>query len=273
MALTIGTAPFGTDPGGVLNATVEGPERVIWWEDHPRRVRVTVGGEVVAESSRMKLLHETGELPVYYFPDEDVRSELLEPSDHHTWCPYKGRASYRSVRVGDRLAEDAAWRYPEPIEGAPPLAGYTAFFWHRMDRWYEEDEEVFVHAPDPYHRIDCRRSSRHVRVALDGVVLAESDRPTVLFETGLPPRFYLSPADVRSELLEPSDAHTECPYKGRASYRSVRVRGALHEDLVWCYPQALPEATKVQGLLCFYNERVDLEVDGEAWDRPVTKFS
>lgn len=273
MSLTIGTAPFGKTPRGSFNFERRGPERTIWWEEHPRAVRAVFAGTTVAASSRVRLLHETDQLPVYYFPEDDVRTDLLEPSERKTRCPEKGQATYWSVVVDGRVSEDATWSYPEPVEGAPPLAGYYAFHWDRIDHWYEEDEEVCVHPPDPYHRIDCRRSSRRIRISLDGEVLAESDRPTILFETGLPPRFYLSPADVRTELLVPSDSTTECPYKGTASYWSVEAGGTRHDDLVWYYPQPLPEAAKVQGLYACFNERVDLEVDGERWDRPVTKFS
>ncbi len=142
-----------------------------------------------------------------------------------------------------------------------------------MDAWYEEDEEVFVHPRDPYHRLDVLHASRHVRISLDGELLAESIRPVVLFETGLPPRYYLPPDDARTELLEPSDAHSRCPYKGLASYYSVKVGGDAGRDLVWYYPEPLREVEKIAGRLAFYNERVDLEIDDVAQPRPRTRFS
>ncbi|MDQ3966496.1 MAG: DUF427 domain-containing protein, partial [Actinomycetota bacterium] len=141
------------------------------------------------------------------------------------------------------------------------------------DAWYEEDEEVFVHPRDPYHRVDILDSSRHVRVLVNGEVVAETDRPELLFETGLPTRYYIPPEDVREELLVPSDTTTQCPYKGVASYWSVDAGGELFEDLSWYYPEPLPEAAKISGLLCFFNERVDLEVDGEKQPRPRTRWS
>ena len=145
MTLTIGTGPFGDQGDKSFNFEVRAPsDHLLYFEDSPRRVRVVFGGETVADSRRAKLLHEAGLLPVYYFPIEDVRMELLEESDHTTHCPYKGDASYWSVRAGVRVAENAVWSYLEPIDSAPPIAGYLAFYWRKMDHWYEEDEEVFV---------------------------------------------------------------------------------------------------------------------------------
>jgi uncharacterized protein (DUF427 family) len=258
MTLTIGTGPFGDQGEKTFNFEVEAPrDHVLYFEDSPRRVRVVFGGETVADSRRVKLMHEKGLLPVYYFPEEDVRMDLLEESDHTTHCPFKGDASYWSVKVGDRVAENAVWGYPEPLEDAPPLADYLAFYWRTMDHWYEEDEEVFVHPRDPYHRVDVLESSRHVKVRVNGEVVAETNRPTILFETG----------------LVPSDKETQCPYKGVASYYSVEVGGEQVEDLIWYYSEPIPEAAKMKGHLAFFNEKVDLEVDGEEQERPQTQWS
>jgi uncharacterized protein (DUF427 family) len=274
MTLTIGTGPFGEQSNGTFNFdTGVLREHTLYLEDSPRRVRVTLGGETVADSRRVKLLHETGHLPVYYFPEEDVRMDLLEESDHTTYCPFKGDASYWSVRVGDKVAENAVWGYPEPIDSAPPLTGYVAFYWNKMDAWYEEREQVFVHPRDPYHRVDILDSDRHVKVQLNGEVVAETDRPKVLFETGLPPRYYIPPEDVRMEMLTPTEKETQCPYKGVASYWSVEAGGERVENLVWSYRDPIPEAAKIKGLLCFFNEKVDLEVDGEEQERPRTRWS
>lgn len=274
MTLTIGTGPFGSQSTGAFNFdTSVLRAHTLFFEDSPRRVRVVFGGETVADSRRVKLLHETGLLPVYYFPQEDVRMDLLEATDHATHCPFKGDASYWTVRAGDKVAENAVWGYPEPLPEAPPLAGYVAFYWGAMDRWFEEDEEVFVHPRDPYHRVDVLDSSRHVRVSVHGEVVAESGRPKVLFETGLPPRYYIPPEDVRTDLLLPSDKRTRCPYKGVASYYSVEAGGERVEDLVWYYPEPIPAAGKVRDHLCFFNEKVDLVVDGEPQERPRTQWS
>ncbi len=278
MTLTIGTGPFGEQSNGTFNFdTGVLREHTLYLEDSPRRVRVMFSGQTVADSRSVKLLHETGLLPVYYFPEEDVRMDLLEESDHSTHCPFKGDASYWSVRVGNRVAENAVWSYPEPIDSAPPLAGYLAFYWRIMDHWYEEDEEVFVHPRDPYHRVDILESSRHLKVRVNGEVVAETQRPKVLFETGLPPRYYIPPEDVREDVLVGSEKTTRCPYKGTASYWSVETGGERAEDLVWYYPEPIPEAAKIKGHLAFFNEKVDLEVDlevdGEKQERPQTQWS
>jgi uncharacterized protein (DUF427 family) len=142
-----------------------------------------------------------------------------------------------------------------------------------VDAWFEEDDEVFVHARDPYHRVDVLNSSRHVRVEIDGATVAASRRPRLLFETGLPTRYYLPKADVRMDLLEPTDTTTRCPYKGEAIYWSARIGGQLREDVVWSYPYPIPEIPKIEHLLAFFNERVDLYVDGELQVRPQTPWS
>jgi uncharacterized protein (DUF427 family) len=274
MTLTIGTGPFGDQGEKMFNFEVRAPsDHVLYFEDSPRRVRVMLGGETVADSRRVKLMHETRHLPVYYFPEEDVRMDLLEVTDHTTTCPFKGEASYWSVRVGENVAENAVWSYPDPIESAPPIAGYLAFYWRKMDHWYEEDEEVFVHPRDPYHRVDVLESSRHVKVSVNGEVVAETDRPVVLFETGLPPRYYIPPEDVREDVLVPSDRRTQCPYKGTASYHSVEAGGETAEDVVWHYPEPIAAAEKIRDILSFFNEKVDLEVDGESQERPQTQWS
>jgi len=274
MTLTIGTGPFGNQSTGTFNFDTGALKpHTLYFEDSPRRVRIVFNGETVADSKRAKLMHETGLLPIYYFPQEDVRSELLEESDHSTHCPFKGDASYWSVRVGERVAENAVWGYPEPLEDAPPLASYLAFYWGEMDHWYEEDEEVFVHPRDPYHRVDVLESSRHVRISVNGEVVVETDRPRILFETGLPPRYYITPEDVREDVLLGSEKTTQCPYKGVASYYSVEAGGQRVEDLVWYYPEPIAATEKIKGHLCFFNEKVDLEVDGEAQERPQTQWS
>lgn len=259
MTLTIGTGPFGRETAGRFNFTRSGPAHVLYWEDQPKRVRLEVAGETIADTRRAKLLHETGLLPVTYLPLEDVRSDLLEDSDRSSHCPFKGDARYWSVRVGDRLVEDLLWGYPEPLEGAPPLAGYVAPYVDRVDAWYEEDERLLGHPHDPYHRVDALRSSRHVRVLLDGETVADTTRPVLVFETGLPPRPYLPREDVRMTALQPSDTTSVCPYKGVASYWAVEG-----EDVAWSYEDPLPEATAAGGHLAFLTgDHVVVEVDGE----------
>jgi uncharacterized protein (DUF427 family) len=245
----------------------------VWTEPNGRRVRVFIGGQAVADSERTVYLFETGHLPVYYFPRSDVRFDLLEPTGHHTHCPYKGDASYYSVVVGDRRADNAVWAYPQPLSSLPEIADYVAFYWDSADAWYEEDDEVFKHPRDPYHRVDVLHSSRHVQVRIGGVTVADSRRPALLFETGLPVRYYLPKLDVRQDLLLPSATRTRCPYKGEAAYWSVEVAGARLDDVVWGYPAPIPEAPKIENLVAFFNEKVDILVDGVLQERPVTPWS
>jgi uncharacterized protein (DUF427 family) len=273
MTLTVGTGPLGHAPAGAFNRDLPELKGLIYFEDFPRRVRAELGGETVVDSRHAKLLHEHGLLPVLYFPEDEVRTDLFEPSGKRTHCPWKGDASYWSVRRGDRVAKDAVWGYPEPLPDAPPLKGYVAFYWHAMDRWLEEDEEMLGHVRDPYHRVDVLDSSRHVKVSLDGVALAETHRPKALFETGLPVRWYIPPQDVRLDLLEHSDKLTTCAYKGQAAHLSARVDGELEKNLVWTYAEPRRDAERIRGHLCFYNEFVDIEVDGEAQERPQSPFS
>jgi uncharacterized protein (DUF427 family) len=254
-----------------LDDTAAPPVRI---EPCPKRLRVLLGGATIADSRRASYMFERGHVPVYYFPRVDVRADALVPSEKHTHCPLKGEASYWSVRVGDRTSKDALWAYPSPIPECPDISGLVAFYWDRVDHWLEEDEEVFVHARDPYHRIDVLHSSRHVRVVVGGVTVAESRRPRVLFETGLPVRHYLPKLDVRMDLLEPSETVTACAYKGRASHFHARVGDRLVRDVAWIYPFPNPETFKIQDLVCFYDERVEaIAVDGETVAVPTTPWS
>ncbi len=272
MGLMTGSGPFGREPAGTFNFEPPAPRRALYLEPTPKRIRVVVGGETVADSRGAFMLQESGHQPIYYFPPDDVRSELLEPSDRRTRCPKKGEASYYTIRAGDSVVDAGAWYYPELIADAPPaLKGLIAFYWNRMDQWFEEDEEVFVHPRDPYHRVDVIASDRHVRVSLDGVELASSSRAMALFESNLPARWYLPREDVSAALVE-SDTLTRCPYKGAASYYSVEgVENG--KDLIWYYEDPLPEVARIAGLLCFFNERVDLELDGEDAERPESAWS
>ena len=250
------------------------PDYRITFEPSPRRVRVEFNGAFIADSTRAHLLFETRHLPVYYFPRADVRMDLLRPSDHHTFCPYKGTASYWTIAVGRRTAENAVWAYPEPFAEVAAIGDFVAFYWDRVDHWYEEDDEIFVHPRDPHKRVDVVNSSRPVRVVLGGQTIAETRAARFLFETRLPTRYYIPPADVRMDLLVPSEKRTACPYKGRARYWSARIGERVFEDIVWSYPEPIPECPKIAGYLCFFNERVDeIAVDGVAVPRPLTQWS
>lgn len=270
MGLMTGTGPLGKHPAGAFNFQTPPPGKAMYIEPCLKHVRVVLGGETIADSRRTAMLSESGHQPVYYFPPEDVRADVLEASDRHTVCPKKGEASYHSIRVGDRLERAAAWYYPEPLDGAAAIKDMIAFYWDRMDHWYEEAEEVFVHPRDPYHRVDVIPTDRHIRVSLDGELLAETDTAMALFESNLPVRWYVPREDVAAE-LEPTDTVTRCPYKGIASYYAVRRQnGDVVKDLIWYYDDPLRAADRIAGMLCFFNERVQVEVDGELEAKPET---
>ena len=236
MSLTFSDGPLSGHPPERVNYRIEGPAHKLLMHDFPRRVRAAFGGQTVLDTTRAVLLHETGLPPQLYAPIGDIRGDLIQPTDHHTFCPFKGTASYWTVTAGDQVAENAIWSYPEPNAEASWLQGYAGFYWAAMDEWYDEDERLEGRLRDPYHRVDVRRSSRHVRVLLGEEVLADTTRPLLLSETGLPNRFYLPAGDVRQDLLEPSDRHTVCAYMGTASYWSVTTDGRKLTDAVLVLP-------------------------------------
>ena len=239
-------------------------------EPGAKRVRAFLGGEVVVDTARPVLVWDKPYYPAYYVPLGDVRAEL-EPDAGRVHSPSRGDARTFTVRAGGVEVPGAALRYEDsPIEG---LRDLVRLDWDAMDAWFEEDEEVFTHPRDPYTRIDILASSRHVRVDVGGVTVAESASPRLLFETGLPVRYYLPKPHVRLDLLIPSATVSHCPYKGQAEYWSVRAPDGVHNDLAWSYRAPLPESQKVTGLVAFYNEKVDIHVDGVLQERPSTKFS
>lgn len=234
-----------------------------------KRVRALVGREVVFDTKEPWLVWEVPYFPTYYVPEEDVASGLVASGEIKR-SPSRGEAELLDLKLNGAIVEKAALRYREsPIE---ELRGLVRFEWNALDEWLEEDEPIYTHPRDPYTRVDILHSSRHVQVVVDGVTVADSDRPTILFETGLPPRYYLPLTDVVTELLTPSETQTHCPYKGTANYFSLEVEGKTHEDFVWIYRTPLPESQKIAGLVAFLNEKVDLYVDGDLQDRPQTKF-
>ncbi len=168
--------------------------------------------------------------------------------------------------------ENVIWNYPVPLEGAVDVIDYVAFYWDRVDAWFEEDEEVFVHARDPYKRVDCLSSSRKVSIVVNGETIAETNNSVLLFETGMPRRFYIPKADVRPGALQSSEKITRCPYKGEAHYYSIKAGGETVEDLAWSYRYPTAEAGKVAGHLCFPQGKVDLFVDGELEPKPQTRW-
>lgn len=259
-----------------MGTTLADLARTPWWpvvEPTPRWIRVRLGGELVADSHHALLLVQYGPgalarsfLPTYFVPRDDVHPGVLvdpQPDDAGTttW----------TVTAGGRRVEHGAWIHSAPPPPLEALAGMVTFSWRDLD-WFEEEEPVLAHARDPHKRVDVVHSSRHVRVELDGHLLAESSGPTLLFETGLPVRYYLPRADVVAELLS-SATHSTCPYKGIASWWCARVGNRIVDDLVWSYPTPIAENPRIAGLMAFLNEKVDLVVDGKRQARPVTPWS
>ncbi len=197
-----------------------------------------------------------------YVPVEDVRMELLEPTETSTYCPFKGTASYWTIRAGDSVAEDAVWGYPEPNEESSWLRGHVAFYWDKLDAWFDEDEQVFAHLRDPFHRCDVRPTSRRVTVQADGSELAATQRAMVLSETGLPNRLYIPREDVAEGVLEPSETREVCPYKGESTYWHVRVGDRLLEDAAWSYEEPFDEVGRITGHVCFRHDDVTADVAG-----------
>jgi uncharacterized protein (DUF427 family) len=264
MSLTLGNGPLTKSARSCWNVDLsEAPGHLLYLHDVPKRVRGVLAGVTVVDTRRARLLHETGLLPQWYLPLADVREDLLEPSPTSTHCPFKGDASYWSLRVGERREQDAVWTYADPLPSAPPLAGLVGIPYDRLDAWFEEDEELLGHPRDPFHRVDTRRSARHVVVRVAGEVVAETSRPVMLFETGLPARYYLPVDALREGHLEMSETTSVCPYKGIAQYRHVQVGDTRVEDAAWCYSEPLGEALHVAGYFSFLGDGVELEVDGE----------
>ena len=259
--------PFDLEDVRVL----PGNDREVRVEPTAKRVRAFFGEIAIADSTRVQIVSESGRLPVYYFPVDDVRMDLMVPGERTETSPHRGTASYLNIDVGQRRAADAAWRYLDAPAGVPDLTGLVAFHWRAMDAWYEEDEEVFTHARDPHHRIDVLRSSRHVEVLLGGAVVASTRNSRMLFETSLPVRYYLPPGDVRLDLLQPSERVSACAYKGQTSrYWSA---GDPRRDVAWSYEHPSDEVAKIAGLISFFNERVEVRIDGVVQPRLDTPWS
>jgi uncharacterized protein (DUF427 family) len=237
-------------------------------EPVPRRVRAFLGGRPVLDTTNALYVWESPKYPQFHIPLADVEPGVLVDEGRSAERPL-GTARRHGLRVGEVDRPGAGW-----VHDDGKVAGTVRLKWDALDAWYEEDEQVFVHPRNPYARVDALRSSRHVRVALDGVVLADSRAPVMVFETGLPTRYYFDRSAVAFEHLVPTDTVTACPYKGVTSgYWSVRVGDELHRDLAWTYDFPTRQLLPIAGLVAFYNEFVDVTVDGTPLERPRTPFS
>jgi uncharacterized protein (DUF427 family) len=239
-------------------------------EPVPRRIRAVLAGEVVLDTSSAIYVWEWPNYPQYYIPIADVRADLLVDEQHEQKLS-RGTARQHGLRVGDVTRPASLRVYGE--DALAGLAGTARFEWDALDAWYEEDEQVFVHPRNPYIRVDAIRSTRPVRIELDGVVLAESASSVMVFETGLPTRYYVNRTEIRLAHLVPSETVTSCPYKGTTSaYWSVTAGGTTHPDLAWSYDFPTRQLLPIAGLVAFYNEKVDTYLDRTLLERPVTHF-
>ena len=260
MTLTLGPSLFaGSASTAALNFSLAGaPAHRIVFTPDPRRLRAMLGGTVVLDTVRAHLLHETQIMPRIYAPLEDYRQDLLTPTDTTTHCPFKGDANYWTVAADGKEILDGLWGYAAPTEAAPFLKGYASLFEDNLDAWFVEEDRVFGHLKDPYHRVDAPPSTRPVVVRIGGEEVARSARPVLVFETGLPVRAYVPPADVHGAAVTVgSGRRAVCPYKGESLYWTV---GGV-EDAAWSYEAPLPDALKALGHLCFDDALEDVEVE------------
>jgi len=239
-------------------------------EPAPRRVRGVFAGATVFDTTRASYVWEWPNYPQYYIPLADVDPAVLIDEQHSQHLT-RGTAHSHGLKAAATYRPGAARVYRADAQEG--LAHTVRFDWSALDAWYEEDEQIFVHPRNPYTRVDAVRSSRSIRVQLGGVVLADSPSPVLVFETGLPTRYYLPRTHVNFEYLQPTDTVTECPYKGTTSaYWSVQVGGSTQPDLAWSYDFPTRELLPVTGMVAFYNERIDHVRDGELLERPITHF-
>jgi uncharacterized protein (DUF427 family) len=243
-------------------------------EPVPRRIRAVLAGETVVDTTDARYVWEWTGFPQYYIPLADIRAGVLVDEDGTEETP-RGDVKIFGVRVGEVHRPKAA-----KVLGAAKVDGLddtVRFEWSAFDAWYEEDEQVFVHPRNPYVRVDALRSHRHVRVSLEGITLADSTTPVLVFETGLPTRYYFDRTDVDFGHLAPTSTQTACPYKGVTSgYWSVRTGDEVrdgHQDLAWAYDFPTRQLLPIAGLVAFYNEKTDIDVDGVRLPRPRTHFS
>ena len=236
----------------------------------PRRIRGVKDGETVLDSVRALYVWEWANYPQYYIPKADVAIDAFVEGTAVT-TP-QGDARHLQFKPGD--SERRAIGRIITASKLPGLQDTVRLEWSALDRWLEEDEEVFVHPRSPYHRVDALRSNRCVRVELDGIVLADAQACVMVFETGLPTRYYIDPMNVHMRFLRPSSTRSQCPYKGiTGGYWSVEANAKTAEDIVWTYIFTTAAMTPIAGLMAFLNEKVDIFIDGEPQTRPVTHFS
>jgi uncharacterized protein (DUF427 family) len=223
VSLTTGRGPLSSRPAGRFSVPV--PTGVVYVEPHPRRIQAMVGERAVIDTERALLVHRPDRTLSYAFLPDDVHEVAAEPE--------------------------------------PDAPGYVRVPWDAADAWYEEGRRLVNYPPNPYHRVDCRPTTRRLRVTIAGTTFVDTDDTVILFETALAPRLYVAPALVRTDLLRPSATATYCNYKGHATWWSAVVGDVVVDDVAWSYEEPLPESSPITGYLCFDPERADLDIDAE----------
>lgn len=232
-------------------------------------IRGLLGGHTVVDSRDFMFVWEQPYWPWWFFPRDHIAAELV-PATFGADDLSADTPTFYDLVVRDGVIERAARGYPESPNEA--LSALISIDFGALDRWFEEDIEVFVHPRSPFTRVDALSSSRHVVVSLDGVTLADSRKPTLLFETGAPARYYLPATDVDLGLLTRNSHQASCPYKGDSRFYSAAINGKTVADIAWEYLLPRVESQAVAGMICFYNERVDIDVDGIRQPRPISHF-
>jgi uncharacterized protein (DUF427 family) len=257
MGLSWQQGPLGNGPVGRFLTPEPLPQRMLFAEPLRRRMRVQFEGVWIADSEDALLLHEPGHYPVALFPVADVRPGVLVDEDRTTTHRELGDTAWFTVAVDDRRVPRGAWQYTALPDHADMLRDRIGFAWRAMDAFYEEDERIVGHAADPYHRIDIRQTSRHLVVRDGDRVVADTNRPLALYESGFAPRWYVPREDIDGSALTLTEDQTFCPYKGLASYYDIGERSGA----AWSYPQAWSEVARVADLVSFEPDKIDVYLD------------
>ena len=259
MGLSWQQGPLSTGAIGRFLAPEPMPKRLLYAERLRRRMRVRFGGRWIADSENVLLLFEPGRYPVAYFPETDLSPNILERAEYATKHPDLGATSWFSVRASEQhFAARGAWQHTRLPTHASELQGHIAFAWRAMDAFYEEDERILGHAADSYHRIDIRQASRHLVVRLGERIVADTNRPMVLYESGFAPRWYVDRADIDESALTLVKFQTFCPYKGLCSYYTIGDA----RQAAWSYPDAYTGVSRISNLVSFEPEIISVHLDG-----------
>jgi uncharacterized protein (DUF427 family) len=230
-------------------------------------IRGVRNGLTIVDSRSYLFVWDIPYWPWWYFPRTHINGRIVDQHEPDGRSALPNGATRYDLICGEETLLGVARGNPDPR-----LRDLVTIEFDAMDHWFEEDVEVFVHPRSPFTRVDALGSSRHVVVSLDGIELADSHKPTVLFETGAPARFYLPMPDVNLDLLVSSSRQQSCPYKGDAAFFSARIGDRDVDEIAWTYRLPRPEVIEIAGQICFYNERVDIDVDGERQERPRSHF-